>query len=79
MATKKRVTKRKVSAKSSKKTQPMQSFRVSPSPSPFLTFKITRQTVYWVVLLSIVVALQLLILKQQMDISNLIDALQIAE
>jgi len=58
-----------------KKPAPMQSFRVYKDPTPFTTFRITRQTVYWSILLAFIIATQLWILKIQMDISALTDAL----
>lgn len=50
------VTKKKPVAKSSKpskksaKVQGLRSFKRSPETSPFLTFRITYQTAYWLIL-----------------------------
>jgi len=66
----KRTTAKKTSAK---KAAPMQSFRVYKNPKPFTTFRITRQTAYWIVLLAFVAITQLWLLKIQLDISNLTD------
>jgi len=50
---------------------PMQSFRVYKEAPAFNTFRITRQTVYWAILLTVVVISQLWLLKIQMDIADL--------
>lgn len=73
MATKKRSTKRKVSAKQS--AEEMQSFKVAKQPRPFMVFKFTRQTIYWLLILAVIVLMQAWILKLQFDISGLIEAL----
>jgi len=93
-AAKKPTTKRKTPAKTVAKTAPkaktttraskakapaVQSFRISPSQQPFFTFKITKQTVYWILLLLVIVALQLWIIKLQLDIAVLSDSLLLAE
>jgi len=63
----------------SKKAAPMKSFRVYKDSTPFTTFKLTRQTFYWVVLLAFIVVTQLWILKIQMDISTLAAELLISQ
>jgi hypothetical protein len=60
---------------SRKKQAPMRSFRVYKDPVPFSTFKITRQTAYWSVLLLFVMITQLWILRIQIDLANLTNAL----
>lgn len=37
-------------AAKSTKSREMRSFRLAKSPEPFMTFRITRQTIYWLVL-----------------------------
>ena len=71
MATKKPVKRTTSKAKSSKKQQPMRSFRVAKSPLPFNTFRFTKQTVYWIIILAIIVILQLWIIKLELDIADL--------
>jgi hypothetical protein len=51
----------------------MRSFRVSANNPGFRTFKITRQTVYWVTILSFIIFMQLWILSLQMETSNYIE------
>lgn len=76
----KAATKPKTTSRVSKaKTPVVRSFRVSPSPQPFFTFRVTKQTVYWILLLLVIVALQLWIIKLQLDIAVLSDSLLLAE
>ncbi len=55
-----------------KKAPKMRSFHISADTPPFTTFKITRQTVYWVILVSFIIFMQLWILKLQLETSILI-------
>lgn len=58
------------------KTYTMRSFRIEKDNPPFTTFKITRQTVYWVILICFIIFAQLWIIKLQIDVSNLIELQQ---
>lgn len=58
-----------------KKPVPMRSFRVAPEVKPFVTVGLTRQTVYWSILLLFVIAMQLWIVKIQMDIITLTNSI----
>ena len=73
----KRTTKKTVAAKSSRKSakNEMQSFRVAKYQGPFLSLQITKQTLYWVLLMLVIIVSQLWILKLQMDIATLTDVL----
>jgi hypothetical protein len=51
----------------------MRSFRVSPNNPGFRTFKVTRQTAYWVIILSFIIFMQLWILSLQLETSNYIE------
>jgi hypothetical protein len=64
-----------VSKKASKEVvaPKMRSLRVSPNNPGFRTFKITRQTVYWVIILSFIIFMQLWILSLQLEASNYIE------
>jgi hypothetical protein len=80
MATKKKkITPKKVSVKKSRTVKGFQpkSFEVIESPKPFMTFKITRQTVYWLILLAFISVLTLWILKLQLDILTILDNLNL--
>lgn len=54
----------------------MQSFHVQPNNPSFTTFKITRQTVYWVILVAFIIFVQLWIIKLQVEVATLIDQQQ---
>ena len=58
---------------SAKTTQAVRSFRLSPNEPDFRTFKITRQTVYWVIIVSFIIFMQLWILSLQIETSNYIE------
>lgn len=60
---------------SSKKSMKMESFKVAKDVPPFRTFKFTKQTLYWTILMAVIVVFQLWILKLQMDIAAVTDAL----
>lgn len=81
MATaKKSTTKRKATTKrkSSPKKAAVQSFRVSPDTRPFLSFQITKQTVYWAILLGVILILFLWVLNIQLDILRITESINSA-
>ncbi len=53
------------------------SFKLAPGPKPFVSFRITKQTVYWVIIVSVIIFSQLLIIRSQLEIANLIEQQQI--
>ena len=69
-AAKKTQTSKKASASTAVK---MRSFHVAPNYN-FRTFKITIQTVYWVIIVSFIVFMQLWILSLQLDTSMYIES-----
>ena len=70
-----RVTSHKKAA--NKKAAPeFRSFKLAPNQPPFKSFRITRQTVYWLVLVCFIIFAQLWIIKLQIDVSNLIELQQ---
>ena len=81
MAVKKKIVKKvvkkapkkvtKVARKVSKLQE--QSFMVVREKAPFLTFKITTQTIYWIIVLVYVLLLSLWILKIQLDTLTIIE------
>ena len=81
MATTKKVNTRvstkpkKSSAKKAKSKNEMRSFHVAKDDVAFKTFRITRQTIYWVILVAFIIFAQLWILKLQMDIATVTDIL----
>tara|TARA_B100001105_G_scaffold255129_1_gene253085 strand:+ start:458 stop:739 length:282 start_codon:yes stop_codon:yes gene_type:complete len=70
--TRKKPTARKSAAK---KAEEMRSFRLYKNQTDFVSFRITRQTVYWSILLAVIVFTQLWILNIQMEIADLTNAL----
>lgn len=76
MATKKATTKRATSKKRvTKKHSEPKSFTLAKDQPPFTSFKFTKQTLYWTILLAFIAITQLWILKIQMDIAELTDAI----
>ena len=72
--------KRTTSKATRAKKQEMQSFKVyKESPNEFKTFKITRQTVYWTILLAFIMVTQLWILKIQLEIAEITNALTVIQ
>lgn len=54
----------------------MESFKLyRESPSEFRSFRVTRQTIYWTILLAFIMVTQLWILKIQLDIAEITNAL----
>ncbi|MDB5118766.1 MAG: hypothetical protein JWQ79_4258 [Mucilaginibacter sp.] len=67
----KKVTKVTSKRAASKKTASMKSFRVYREEKPFTKVQLSRQTLYWIILLVCIIVTQLWILRIQMDIANL--------
>lgn len=72
--TKKASVKKSTSKKAT--TSELRSFRVAKNQPPFTSFKITKQTVYWIILVSFIIFAQLWIIKLQIDVANLIEVQQ---
>ena len=67
----------RTSTKRSAARQPeMRSFRISHEPQQFTHFQITKQTVYWIILVAFIIFVQLWILKLQVEVATLLDAQQ---
>lgn len=66
---------KKTSAKktTAKQSASMKSFRVAHNQPAFTTFKITRQTVYWTILICFIIFVQLWILKLQIEVSTYLE------
>jgi len=78
MATAKKVVKKnKPSIKKVpvKKAEEMQSFKLCKNPKPFITFKITKQALYWLILLTLIVMLALWVLNIQINDLNTLNSL----
>ncbi|OYX42944.1 hypothetical protein B7Y94_02665 [Candidatus Saccharibacteria bacterium 32-49-12] len=92
MATKKAAPKKKTSSAkvASTKTTPkkkaptkkptsLQPFRVAKDPDDFMTYRFTRQTVYWLILAVISIAFTLWIFKFQADINDLYNQIELLQ
>jgi len=72
---KKTVASKKTSTgKSKAKTSELKSFRLAKE-SNFFRFKISIQTVYWTILVVVIIVLQLLIINAQFEVANTNDEL----
>jgi hypothetical protein len=76
-AVKKKKQSTSVSVKKSKKAPQFETFRMSEENDPFLSFRITDQTIYWSVLLILVLVLSIWILNVQLDTLRIIDSIVI--
>ena len=52
------------------------SFRVSQSDTPFTSMRITRQTIYWIILVGFIIFVQLWILKLHIEVASLLETQQ---
>lgn len=77
MATAKKPVKKivKKTVKKAKKT-PLKSFAIQKEQVPFMTFRVTDQTVYWSVLFILILILSLWVLNIQLNISDIINNIQ---
>ncbi len=73
-ATVKKTTAKKTTKVASSKQPATRSFRVAANERSFTDFRITRQTVYWIILIAFIVFAQLWILKLQIEVATLLDA-----
>ena len=73
-APKKAVAKKTTAKKATSKQAEVKSFRVAKNEGSFTDFRITRQTVYWIILIAFIIFAQLWILKLQIEVAGLIDA-----
>lgn len=53
----------------------LKNFKISKEPLPFMTFKVTEQTLYWFVMLSLIFCLAVWILNIQVKTSAIIDTI----
>lgn len=71
MATKKRPAKKTPAKRASKKE--LRSFKVGQTKQPFMSFRITDQTVYWAVIGILVIALGVWVTYLQVKINEIYD------
>jgi hypothetical protein len=73
-APKRKPVARKTPAKK-QKVQQMKSFRIYKNEANFTEFRLTRQTLYWTILLGFIVITQLWILKVQLEIAEITNSI----
>ncbi len=76
MATAKKKTVKKAAPKKAKKKVQFKSFKLSNEPAPFISFRVTEQTVYWSILLIMILVLALWVLSIQVNISDILNTIQ---
>ena len=81
MATTKKPVKKAVKRSASKrvskpKVVKLESFKAQKETRPFMTFKVTEQTVYWLIVVLMVFLLGIWVLNIQMDLTELLDNIQ---
>ncbi len=69
----KKTTPKKITHKTHKKA--LKSFKVGKDSKPFMSFKVTDQTIYWSILLIMVLALSLWVLQIQINITDTINSI----
>src|ERR1035437_8617717 len=74
VAAKKTVKKVAPKAKKVAKEAEYESFKLEKETLPFWSFNITRQTKYWIILLSIITVLQLWIILQGLNALNVVNS-----
>lgn len=66
----------KAKASKTRQSPSVQSFRPTSSDTPFLTFRITRQTLYWFILSVVVLFFGLWIVKLQIQIEDIYNSIE---
>jgi hypothetical protein len=74
MATAKKTTKKSSTTKS--KRVPMRSLRPSAEESPFLTFRVTAQSVYWLIVSLLILALGVWVVTLSVKVQDLYDQIE---
>lgn len=68
---KKKSTAKRASAKAS--ASPLSAVRLQPETKPFMTFQLTKETIYWLVLGAVVILFTVWLMRLQMNIQSLYD------
>ena len=72
----KKATSKAASVKAAQGASQVRSFHKAKEELPFTSFRVTRQTLYWVILVSFIIFAQLWIINLQVDVATLLDAQQ---
>lgn len=73
---KKAAAKKPATKKAATQVAAIRSFKVTRDTQQFQNLAITRQTIYWIILIAFIIFAQLWILKLQIEVASLIDAQQ---
>lgn len=65
--------KTKVTRKAAPKQAELKSFHRAPAPTPFFTFELTKQTLYWAILCGIVLALGVWVMSINIQVQKIYD------
>lgn len=68
--------KKKTAKKTTKKAASQRSFVRSPEMVPFMTFKATHQTAYWLIICLLVLAIGVWVISLTIKVHNLYDKVQ---
>ena len=77
MATKSTKRPTKKSNSKAAKSNSVQPFRLQPETEPFMTFRLNRQTLYWVIIGAVALLFAAWIMKLQSDIQTVYDRIDI--
>ena len=59
-----------------KRVVKVEDFKVAKEPAPFMTFKLTQQTFYWLMLLLLIFALAIWVLDIQLQTTEIINSIE---
>lgn len=62
--------------RNTKRAQEYKSFKLATDVPPIMSFKITKQTVYWVIIMAFIIFFQLWIIKLQVEVAQIIESQQ---
>lgn len=76
VTSKKAPVKKSAARKASSKSRVSAAIALTPETGDFMTFRITRQTVYWLVLGTVVVLFSIWILRLQSEVQSIYDKIE---
>jgi hypothetical protein len=62
--------------KVSKKSAELKSFEIGKESKPFMTFRVTDQTIYWSILFIYILVLSIWVLNIQLDTMHILDSIK---
>lgn len=70
------IAKKKTTKKTAKKAVVQRSFVRSPEPTPFMTFKATHQTAYWLIISLLLLAIGVWVISLTIRVHSLYDTVE---